>query len=87
MVQIARSSISLVRIDDLQRVLLQRVRHKSQHLLIFVEQQHGPKVAQSLVREPRRSQELQTFYLAKMCSLAKGEKVQELRNIISPGDV
>lgn len=42
-------------------------------------------MAETLVREPRRREELQTFYLTEVRPLAEGEEIQQLRNIIAPG--
>lgn len=42
-------------------------------------------MAETLVREPRRREEFQTFYLAEVSPLAEGKEIQQLRNIIAPG--
>ena len=65
---------------------MERVGHQGQDLLVLVEQQHGAEVAQSLVRKARGGQQLQTLDLAKMCPLAQGEQIQQLGDIVSPGE-
>lgn len=67
-------------------VLLERVRDQGEHFLVLVEQQHCPQISQSLVRETRRGQEFQAFYLAKVCSFAQCEEVEEFRDIVPPGE-
>lgn len=64
--------------------LFQRVRDEGQDLLVLVQQQHGAQVAQALVGEARGSQQLETFYLAEVGSLAEGEEVKELGDIVPP---
>jgi len=56
-------------------VLLQRVRHQGEYLLIFVEEQARGKVTQPLIGEAGGCQELQALDLAKMRALAEGEEV------------
>jgi hypothetical protein len=65
-------------------ILLQGVGDQCQDLLVLVQQQHGAQVAETLVSETRGGQQLQTFNLAEMCPLTKGEEVQQLRDIVSP---
>lgn len=68
-------------------LLLERVCDKCQDLLVLIQQQHSPQIAQSLVRKARGCQELQTFDLSKMCPLAQGEEIEEFGDIVSPADV
>ena len=56
-------------------LLLQGIGDQSQDLLILIQQQHRPQISQSLVCEAGRCQQLQAFYLPKMCPLPKGEEV------------
>lgn len=65
-------------------ILLERVGDQRQDLLVLIQQQHSPQVAQALIRKPRRGQELQALDLAEMCPLAEGEEVKELRDIVAP---
>lgn len=65
-------------------VLLQRVGDQRQHLLVLVQQETGSQVPQALVCESRRGQQLDALYLTKVCPLAEGEQVQQLRNIVAP---
>lgn len=65
-------------------VLLKRVRHQRQHLLVLIEQQTRGQMAQPLVGETWGSKEFEAFYLTEMCSLAEGEKVEELCDIVPP---
>jgi hypothetical protein len=53
--------------------------------LVLVEKQTCSQMAQTFVCEPRRGQELDALYLAKVRPLAKGEQVQQLGNIVAPG--
>lgn len=65
-------------------ILLRRVCDQRQDLLVLVQQQHGPQVAESLVRKARRGQQLQAFNLPEMRALAQREQIQQLGDIISP---
>lgn len=42
-------------------------------------------MTETLVREPRGREELQTFYLTKVRPFAEGKEIQQLRNIVAPG--
>jgi hypothetical protein len=46
--------------------LLQRIRDECQHLLILIQEQHRPQVSKPFVRKPRRSKELEAFYLPEV---------------------
>jgi hypothetical protein len=55
--------------EDIDRVddrLLQRIRDECQHLLILIQQQHRPQVSKSFIGKPRRSKELEAFYLPEV---------------------
>jgi len=43
--------------------------------LVLVQQQAGGQVAKALVGEPRRGEQLEALYLAKVCPLAEGKEV------------
>jgi hypothetical protein len=55
--------------------LLQRIRDEGQHLLILIQEQHRPQVSKPFIRKPRRSKELEAFYLPKVSPFSQGEKV------------
>lgn len=65
------------------KLLLQRVGHQRQDLLLLIEQQACSKMAKTLVRKSRRRKELQAFDLTKVGSLAQGEEVEEFRDIVT----
>ena len=65
-------------------ILFQRVGDECEHLLILIQQQHRPKVSQPLVCESWRGEEFEAFYLAEVRSLAEGEEVEELGDVVSP---
>ncbi len=64
--------------------LFQRVGYQGENFLILVQEQHGPKIAESFVRKARRGQEFEAFYLTKVCPFAQGEEVKEFRDIVPP---
>lgn len=70
--------------DDDNDLLFERVCDQREDLLVLVQQQHGPQVTQALVSEARGGQQLQTFNLAEVRPLTKGEEVQQLGDIVSP---
>lgn len=43
-------------------------------------------MTETLVGKARRGQQLQTLDLSKVCPLAEGEQVEELRNVVAPRD-
>lgn len=67
---------------DLLHVLFQRVCDQGQDFLVLIKQEHGPEIAQALVCETRRSQQLQAFYLAEMGSFTKRKEVEEFCDIV-----
>ena len=56
-------------------VLLEGICDQGQNFLVLIQQEHCPQIAQPLVGKPWRRQELETFNLAEMRSLAKGEEI------------
>jgi hypothetical protein len=58
-----------------KQVLGQGICYEGQNFLVLVEQQHSAQVTQTLVGKARGSQQLETFYLAKMGSLAESKQV------------
>ena len=65
-------------------VILERVGDEGEDFLILIEEEHGAQVSQSLVRKSGRGQQFEAFYLAEVGSLAEGEEVEQLCNIIPP---
>lgn len=65
-------------------ILLQGVGDERQDLLVLIEQQTRGQVSQTLVGEARGGQQLDTFNLTKVRSLAQREEVQKLGDIVAP---
>ena len=65
-------------------LLLERVGHESQDLLVLVQEQHDPQVAQTLVAEARACHQLKAFDLSKVCWVAEHVNVQQFGDIVVP---
>lgn len=63
------------------RLLLKRVGEEGQHFLVFVQQQHSSKIAQSFVREQWTGSQLQTFNLTKMGRVSEHVNVKQLGDV------
>lgn len=64
-------------------LLLKRIGDQGQDLLVLVQQKHCAQISQSLVRKARRSQKLETFYLAKMRSFTQRKEIEEFGDIVA----
>ena len=42
-------------------------------------------MAKTLIRKPWGGQQLEAFDLTEMCSFTKGEEIEELGDIVTPG--